>query len=155
MWALVGSRPRAVRQTQYEYVYVIGATCAATGQAEAIIAPYLNTQIINQFLQQFSQSLDQDVQAVLLWDGAGYHRSKELVVPDNISLINLPPYSPELNPIENLWHYLKSHCWSNRAYQNYDELFDAAEQAWNQHCLNPLLIKSVCNAPYLNCEITQ
>jgi len=77
---------------------VIGAACPETGQAEAIIAPYLDTQIINQFLEQFSRALPSDVQAVLVWDGAGYHRSTQLVVPDNISLISLPAYSPELNP---------------------------------------------------------
>ena len=93
-----------MRQTQYSYVYVIGAACPQTGQAEAIIAPYLDTAIINQFLEQFSRALAPDVQAVLVWDGAGYHRAKELVVPDNVTLLSLPAYSPELNPIENLWH---------------------------------------------------
>lgn len=148
MWAPKGSRPTAVRQTQYAYVYVIGAACPETGQAEAIIAPYLDTQIINQFLDQFSRALPSDVQAVLVWDGAGYHRSKQLVVPDNITLVSLPAYSPELNPIENLWHYLKSHHWSNRAYADYDALFQAAEDAWNAACLQPHHIQTICAAPY-------
>jgi hypothetical protein len=80
----------------------------------------LNTVIINQFLEQFSRSLDPDAHAALIWDGAGLHRSKELVVPPNITLIRLPPYSPELpcisgtGGIENLWHYFRSHCWLNR-----------------------------------------
>src|SRR5437762_1406445 len=82
VWAPQGSRPTAVRQTQHSYVYVIGAACPETGQAEAIIAPYLDTQIINQFLEQFSRALPTDVQAVLVWDGAGYHCSTQLVVPD-------------------------------------------------------------------------
>jgi transposase len=148
VWAPKGSRPTAVRQTQYAYVYVIGAACPETGQAEAIIAPYLDTQIINQFLDQFSRALPSDVQAVLVWDGAGYHRSKQLVVPDNITLVSLPAYSPELNPIENLWHYLKSHHWSNRAYADYDALFQAAEDAWNAACLQPHHIQTICAAPY-------
>jgi len=54
--------------------------------------------------------------AVLIWDGAGFHISHKLRVPDNITLLQLPPYSLELNPMENLGHYLKSHYWSNRAY---------------------------------------
>jgi transposase len=142
-----------VRQTQYAYVWVIGAACPQTGQAEAIIAPYLDTAIINQFLDQFSRALPPDVQAVLVWDGAGYHRSNKLVVPDNVTLLSLPAYSPELNPIENLWHYLKSHHWSNRAYADYDALFDAAEKAWRAVCLQPNQVQTICAAPYSKCAV--
>ena len=66
-----------MRQTQYKYVYVVGAACPETGQAEAIIVPYLNTDTINIFLEQFSRSLAADVHAVLIWDGAGFHRSRD------------------------------------------------------------------------------
>jgi transposase len=142
-----------VRQTQYSYVWLIGAACPQTGQAEAIIAPYLDTAIINQFLEQFSRAVPPGVQALLVWDGAGYHRSNQLVVPDNVTLLSLPAYSPELNPIENLWHYLKSHHWSNRAYADYDALFDAAEQAWRAVCLQPNQIQTICAAPYSNCAV--
>ena len=149
VWAKRGSRPTAVRQTEYNYLWVVAAASPETGQAEAILSPVLNTGIINQFLEQFSRSLPPDVQAALIWDGAGFHRGGDLKVPANISLISLPPYSPELNGIENLWHYLRSHRWSNRAYQDYDALFDAAEFAWRQDCLNPEVIKSVCAKPWL------
>jgi transposase len=155
VWAPTGSRPRAVRQTQYKYVYVVGAACPETGQAEAIIVPYLNTDTINIFLDQFSRSLAADVHAVLIWDGAGFHRSRDLCVPANITLLTLPPYSPELNPIENLWHYLKSHHWSNRVYEDYDALFDAAEDAWRTVCLTPSNIRTICAAPYAECEVIE
>jgi transposase len=69
-------------------------------------------------------------------------------VPENVSLVKLPPYSPELNPIENLWRYLKSHFWSNRAYDDYDALEKAAMDAWRCAVLDEDLIKSVCAAPY-------
>ena len=149
LWAQCGSRPTAVRQTEYEYLWVIGAASPQTGQAEAILSPVLNTAIINQFLSQFSASLAPEVQAVMIWDGAGFHRSRDLIVPDNVTLLPLPPYSPELNGIENLWHYLRSHCWSNRAFENYDALFETAENDWRKYCLDPELIKSVCAKPYL------
>ena len=61
-----------------------------------------------------------------------------------LPLITLPPYSPELNGIENLWHDLRSHYRSNRVYADYDELFDVASTTWCQHCLNTERIKSVC-----------
>ena len=148
VWARTGSRPRAVRQHQYGFVYVLGATCAETGQAEGLIAPRLDTGIVNIFLAQLSRTLEPDVQAVLVWDGAGDHRSHDLICPPNITLISLPPYSPELNPVENLWHYLRSHHWSNRNYETVDALFDAAETAWRATGLDPTIIRTVCRAPY-------
>ena len=66
------------------------------------------------------------VHAVLIWDGAGFHTGADVVVPSNVSLIQLPPYSPELNPVENLWHYLRAHHWSNRRYRDYDALQEEA-----------------------------
>jgi len=119
VWARRGSRPRAVRQNGREWLYVRIAVCAATGAASALIMPELNTAVVNLFLEQFSHELPAGVHAVLIWDGAGFHTGKDLVVPVNVSLIRLPPYSPELNPVENLWHYLRSHHWSNREYAGY------------------------------------
>lgn len=149
IWAPRGSRPTAIKQTEYQYLWVVGAVCAETGQAEAILSPSLNTDVMNAFLREFSRALAADVHAVVLWDGAGYHRSGALEVPANVSLIELPPYSPQLNPIENLWHYLRSHFWSNRWYRDYDALMEAAIGAWRQAALDMKLVKSVCRAPYL------
>lgn len=148
VWAPTGSRPAAVRQTQYDYLWVIGAVCPETGQAEGLLSPRLDTEIINIFLKQFSSTLADDEQAVMIWDGAGFHRAGHLEVPENVSLIALPPYSPELNPIENLWHYLKSHHWSNRIHEDYNYLLDAAQSAWKKVCLVPEMIQTICHAPY-------
>ena len=100
------------------------------------------------YLRQFSRELAEDVHAVLIWDRAGFHKSKTLKIPDNITIIPLPPYSPELNPVENLWHYLRSHYWSNRAYGGYDDLRKAAVEAWRKTALDTDIIKSVCRAKY-------
>ena len=70
-------------------------------------------------------------------------------MPENITIIRLPPYSPELNPIENLWHYLKSHFWSNRAYTDYEALEQAAIDAWRKAALDAELMKTVCAANYV------
>ena len=70
-------------------------------------------------------------------------------MPANVSLIGLLPYSPELNPVENLWHYLRAHHWSNRVYADYDALLEAATEAWRKVCLDPEKIRSICAAPYL------
>jgi transposase len=114
-----------------------------------LLSPQLNTKIVNEFLTQFAQTLPTDEHAVMLWDGAGFHASKQLRVPANVTVVILPAYSPELNPIENLWHYLKSHHWSNRAYDDYDALEEAAVVAWRKAALDVELMKTVCAAPYL------
>lgn len=149
VWASKGSRPTAVRQTEYEYLWVLGAVCPETGHAEGLLSPQLNTKIINSFLELFSQTIPAGEHAVMVWDGAGFHTAKDLRVPENVTLVQLPPYSPELNPIENLWHYLKSHFWSNRAYDDYNALEAAAIDAWRHAVLDQELVQSVCNAPYL------
>lgn len=155
VWARKGSRPTAVRQTEYQYLWVIGAVCPETGHGEGLLSPRLNTEVIQVFLQNFSATLAADEHAVMIWDGAGFHTSGKLVVPDNISLVRLPSYSPELNPMENLWHYLKSHYWSNRAYADYEELEEAAIAAWRTAVLNPDLMKTVCNAPYIKRAVSK
>jgi transposase len=149
VWARRGSRPRRVRQNGRTSLYVLTAVCAAVGTAAGLITPELNTAVVNVFLEQFSRQLASGVHAVLLWDGAGYHVGKGLVVPANVSLINLLPYSPELNPVENLWHYLRSHYWSNRVYPDYEALLEVATETWRAVCMDPEKIRSVCAAPYL------
>ena len=99
--------------------------------------PELNTAVVNLFLEEFSRQLAPGVHAVLLWDNAGYHTGGGLVVPANVSLIGLLPYSPELNPVENLWHYLRSHHWSNRVYADYEALREAATEAWSAGLSGP------------------
>jgi transposase len=149
VWARRGSRPRRVRQNGRTSLYVLTAVCAAVGAAAGLIAPELNTAVVNVFLEQFSRQLAPGVHAVLLWDGAGYHVAKDLAVPSNVSLINLLPYSPELNPVENLWHYLRAHYWSNGVYRDYDALLEVATETWRTVCMDPELIRSICAAPYL------
>ena len=84
-------------------------------------------------------------------DQAGRHKSRTLVVSDNITILFLPPYSPELNPIERLWAYLRSHHLSNRAYDDYRHLLDAGAEAWQQ--LTQEVLRTVCACGYLTPEI--
>jgi transposase len=147
-WAKTGSRPTAVRQTEYQYLWVTASVCPETGYAEGLLSPKMNTATINRFLALFSASIPSGEQAVMVWAGAGFHTSKSLRMPENITPVRLPPYSPELNPIENLWHHLKSHFWSNRSYQGAEDLERAALAAWQAAVLDESLMKTVCSAPY-------
>jgi transposase len=150
VWARRGSRPRRVRQDGRESLYVLTAVCAASGAAVGLVMPELNTAVVNLFLEELSGRLAPGAHAVLIWDNAGHHVGRGLVVPENVSLIGLLPYSPELNPVENLWHYLRSHHWSHRVYLDYEALRDAAVVAWRAVCLEPEKIRTICAAPYLN-----
>ncbi len=78
--------------------------CPQTGQTVGLLLPQLNTSMINRFFEQFDQKVDPNVHVVMIWDQAGYHCSKDLRLPKNLAILALPPYSPELDPIENLWH---------------------------------------------------
>ena len=147
VWAQTGSRPTAVRQTKYDWCYLYAAVEPASGASAALIAPNADTGTMNQFLRILDIERKPDEHIVLIMDGAGWHKSKALHLPDGITVLLLPPYSPELNPVENLWHYLRCHYLSNRAYNNYDELFDAGTDAYRR--LTPDLIRSVCACPYL------
>jgi len=104
--------------------------------------------MMNAFFEQFVAEVSPDIHVVMVWDQAGFHTSKTLKVPANVTIVPLPPYSPELNPVENLWHYLRSHYWANRIYADYDALRQAAVDAWQDSVLNPTIIQSVCRAPY-------
>jgi hypothetical protein len=137
-----------VRQTQYDYLWVIAAACPASGAATGIIMPHLDTDVINAFLGEFSRQLSPEVHAVLIWDGAGFHTARSLEVPANVTLLGLPPYSPELNPIENLWHYLRAHYWSNRSYDDWEALREAAAEGLVTVGTDAERIKTVCAAPY-------
>jgi transposase len=145
-----GSRPRRRRRNGRESLYVLTATCAASGAAFGLIMPELNTAVVNQFLEEFARQLAPGARAVLLWDNAPYHAGGDLVVPANVSRIGLLPYSPELNPVEDLWHYLRARRWSNRVYADHDALLEAASEAWCKVCLDPEKIRSICAAPYLD-----
>lgn len=150
VWAATGSRPTAVKQTKYEWVYVYGAVEPGTGDSVALLMPYVDTACFNIFLQTLSKALKPGDHAVLIMDQAGWHHSKGVTMPSNITPLFLPPYSPELSPIENLWHYLKSHYLSNRAYDGYDDLLEAGGEAWRS--LTPEVIRSVCRCDYLTHE---
>lgn len=144
-----GSRPRALRQTKYEWLYVIGAVCPQTGQSVGLLSPMINTDMMSSFFEQFAAEVSSNIHVVMVWDQAGFHTSKNLKIPANVTIVPLPPYSPELNPVENLWHYLRSHYWSNRIYADYDALRIAACDAWQQVCLEPAMLRSICHCPYI------
>ena len=147
MWAETGSRPTAVKQTEYEWCYLFGAVNPITGESSAMLAPTVNTDYMNEHLRFISEAVGDRVHVVLVLDQAGWHVAKALKVPANITLLHLPPYSPELNPTERLWAYLKSHYLSNRVFTDYDDLFEAGKRAWN--ALTEYNLQSICHTAWI------
>lgn len=146
MWAPKGSRPVVPLQNEYEWVYLYGAVNPLTGDSCARILPWANTDMMQIHLDALSEHVGAARHIVLVLDNAGWHGSKALDVPENITLLPLPPYSPELNPIERLWHWLKDHEFSNRVYPDYDLLADAVSNMWTT--LTPERIQSVCSCTW-------
>ncbi len=150
VWARRGSRPRAVRDTRYQSAYIFGAVCSARGVGAALVMPRADTEAMTKHLAEISRHVAEDAHAVVVLDGAGWHGGNDLIVPDNITLIELPPYSPELNPVENIWEYLRKNKLANRLYETYEEIVDACCDAWNDLVAAPTRITSIANREWAN-----
>ena len=96
------------------------------------------------YLSQFSQQIRPDRHVALLIDNAGWHIAKDLKIPHNITLIPLPPYSPELNAMEQVWQWMKSNYLSNSYFKDYEDIVDKASLAWNEFAKDPKLVQSIC-----------
>lgn len=147
VWGERGSRPTAVRQTEYKWAYVFASLCPATGECVELIAPTVNTHLMTVHLRHLSEHLGADRHAVLIMDGAGWHVANDLVIPENVTPLLLPPYSPELNPVERLWLWLRQHKLSNRILPADAELDDLLGQVMLQ--LTPEQIRAITRTDWL------
>jgi hypothetical protein len=108
VWAPIGSCPRMVRDNRHDSAYLFGAICPARAVGAAIIMPAANAEAMNKHLTEISTQVASGAHAVVVCDKAGWHQTgRRLRVPDNITLLPLPSYAPELNPMENVWEYLR------------------------------------------------
>ncbi len=130
-WAPPGVRPRVPQQLVREYTYVYAAVAPEVGKMTSLILPSANTAMMNLFLEHVSQTFA-DYFLVMQTDQAGWHRAKDLVVPDNIRLIFQPAYSPELNPVEHVWEELREKHLSNLALPSLDDVIDKVCGGLNQ-----------------------
>ena len=131
-WAKRGTRPRQPADQRYESAYLFGAICPARGTGAALALPYADTHAMQLHLDEIARTVRPGAHAVLLLDRAGWHTTPVLAVPKNISLILLPSRSPELNPVENIWQYLRQTYLSNRIFTGYDEIINACCDAWRR-----------------------
>lgn len=142
-WARRGTRPRQPADQRYENAYLFGAICPARGKAAGLALPHADTAAMQLHLEEISAQVAHGAHAVLLLDRAGWHTTTALIVPDNISLLFLPSRAPELNPVENIWQYLRANWLSNRVFDTYHDIIDAACDAWQNLCDQPQTITSI------------
>jgi transposase len=120
-WSPVGQRPVIPSQLVREYIYAYGAVCPLDGDFVSLILPDMRTECLNVFLKETSQRYP-DNHIVMVMDGAASHRSGDLQVPEHMTLVHLPPYSPELNPQECVWKEIKPEGFYNRVFNTLDEV---------------------------------
>jgi len=153
VWATRGSRPRAPRDRGYTSAYIFGAVCPDRRVGAAVVMPDVNVEAMEAHLAEIGRRVTVGAHAVLVLDGAGWHTSPKLRVPDNISLLPLPRYSPELNPVENIWEFLRANFLSHRIWPDYDAIVDACCTAWNALMRMPEQIASITSRSWAQVKI--
>jgi transposase len=147
-WAPQGIRPRVPKQVVRVFVYVYAAISAVLGKMTALILPYANTEMMSLFLEEVSKDF-KDYFVIMLTDGAGWHKSKSLRIPENIRLLPLPPYSPELNPVEHLWDDLREKAMFNKTFKSLDYVEQALCHRIETLRNKPEQLRSMTDFPYL------
>ena len=142
-WARKGTRPRQPADQRYQNAYLFGAICPAKGKGAALMMPKANTQAMQAHLDEISRNVESGAHAALLMDRAGWHTTARLKVPKNITIILLPSRAPELNPMENVWQFMRQNWLSNRVFESYEEILDVGCSAWNRLIADPHLIQSI------------
>jgi len=150
MWALKGTRPRAIRQRQFKYTYLFGAVCPSRDTGVGLVLPYANSNTMEIHLQHISAQIPEGKHCVLVLDQAGWHTSSKLQEFKNITLLCLPPASPELNPCEQIWRKLREDKLANRCFKDEDEIIQSCCNAWNAFVDEKGSIRSLCSREWAN-----
>lgn len=143
VWARRGTRPRARCDRRFTWTYLFGAICPARGVGAALVLPTVNIEAMNMHLAEIGKWVSPGAIALVIMDGAGWHSSPKLTIPENIVLLKLPPYAPELNPAENIWEYLRSNTLSHQVWESYEAIVEACCDAWNGLMRMPEVIRSI------------
>jgi transposase len=142
-WAKRGTRPSAPRDQRTRSAYLFGAICPEQGKGAGLVLPWCNTAAMDLHLAEISRAVALDAHAVVFMDQAGWHTTAKLTVPDNISIVMLPSRSPELNPVENIWQFMRDNWLSNRVFKSYNDIVDHSCDAWNKLVDQPWTIMSI------------
>ena len=122
-WCKKGRRPNVPCHHIREYRYAYGAVEPKTGENFFLILPYCNTDCMNVFLAELAKAYPNDC-IMLICDGAMWHKANSLIIPEQISLIFIPPYTPEMNPIEQIWKEIRKRGFRNEIFQTLEKVVD-------------------------------
>ena len=139
----VWARRPAPRDRRYAWAYLFGAVCPERAADAALVLPRADAAAMGLHLAEIGRHVTAGAHAVVVLDGAGWHAASELAVPDNLTLLPLPPYSPELNPVENVREYLRQNQLSHRVWDDYAAIVESCCKAWNALVAEPGRIASI------------
>ena len=142
-WARRGTRPRAPHDQRTRSAYIFGAICPQEGKGAGLVLPFCNSDAMALHLQEISRTVAPRAHAVLVMDQTGWYTSAKLDVPANITILTLPPRAPELNPVENVWQFMRDNWLSNRVFNSHDDIVDHCCDAWNKLVDQPWKIMSI------------
>ncbi len=154
-WARRGTRPSAPHDQRTQSAFarslepmaftgsLFGAICPAKGKGAGLVMPHCDSEAMNAHLAEISAMVAPGAHAVVILDQAGWHLSGSLAIPANITLLPLPSRAPELNPVENVWQYLRDNWLSNHVFENYDDILSYCCEAWNRLIKQPWKITSI------------
>ncbi len=146
-WCKKGMRPQIPCHHIREYCYAYGAAEPVSGENFFLILPYCNTECMNIFLKTLSETYSDDY-IIMVTDGAAWHKSKDLKVPKNIEIFHIPPYTPEMNPIEQIWRELRTQGFKNEAFATLERVADRLCDAINS--LSNCVVKSITNRHWIS-----
>lgn len=147
-WAPQPMRPLCTAMLTHEYTYAYAAVDVDTGELDTLILPSVNGECMQVFLDELARRHPFD-HIVMILDGAGWHSSQALRIPSNIKLLPLPPYAPELNPVEHVWDELREKYFHNRAFASLSALEDHLEAALNEMEQDHARLKSIVHWPWI------
>jgi transposase len=148
-WAPKGYRPTVKSALVRDYKYVFGAVAPKTGHFDYMVAENMKTENMSLFLNQVHKAHRRHF-VIMVVDGASTHKSKDLVIPKEMSLILLPPYSPELNPVERVWNILRRDYFANKYFDSLDKAIDEAEYGLTQMKSDKNKLKSLTKWPWIS-----
>jgi hypothetical protein len=154
VWYQKGQRPRGLREHRFASAQLFGAVCPERDTGVALVLPEVSTAAMGLFLAELARALPARTHAVLVLDRAGWHVSADLEVPPDLTLVHLPSYGPELNPVEKVWQHLRDRWLSHRVLAGHAAVLDAACQAWNAVRAEPGRLRSLTSFDWLPASVT-
>jgi hypothetical protein len=148
-WVNQPNRAIVKKQAIREYLYAFTTVCPATGETCSIISPFCNTQAMNALLVEASKAFAH-YRIIMVMDSAGWHTTNKLILPENISILALPAYSPELNPTEHIWDYIREQKeFNNHTFESLDAVDHKLGVALNDLHNEKSIVKSMCGFDWL------